>query len=231
MRDDRERLRAAYAERQRRFAHTDKYSLFNRANLFTWQQRQRRVLDALQRVDLHPIEDKRILEVGCGGGGVLNEYLAYGAEPSRLFGIDLLADRVKRAHRRLAHLPIAVADGQQLPFRSGVFDLVVQYTAFSSILDAGIKQRVAHEMQRVLHKSGGAILWYDFWLNPTNKQTQGIRLDEIRQLFIGYTLHAERITLAPPITRRLVRLSWLLCAALENLRILNSHYLVIITHP
>jgi len=93
-------------------------------------------------------------------------------------------------------------------------------------------------MQRVL-KPGGMILSYDFRLNPINPQTRGtsyfsIRPAEIKQLFpnCGYEFH--RITLAPPIARRLVPISWGLCLFLESLKIFNSvpfgdtHYLVAI---
>ena len=45
-----------------------------------------------------------------------------------------------------------------------------------------------------------------FWLNPTNPQTRGVRPAEIRQLFPGCSFKFERITLAPPITRRLARI-------------------------
>ena len=42
---------------------------------------------------------------------------------------------------------------------------------------------MAEEMVRVLRKPDGLIVWYDFWLNPTNKQTRGIRPTEIKKLF------------------------------------------------
>jgi hypothetical protein len=75
------------------------------------------------------------------------------------------------------------------------------------------------------------ILWYDFWLNPTNKQTRGIRPPEIRRLFPGCGFEFHRITLAPPLARRIVPISWLLAALLEKLKLLNTHYLVAIQHP
>ena len=78
---------------------------------------------------------------------------------------------------------------------------------------------------RVLTRTG-MIVWYDFWLNPTNPQTRGIRLGEIRRLFPDCRLDVRCVTLAPPIARRVVPLSWTLALVLENLRALNSHYLV-----
>ena len=86
---------------------------------------------------------------------------------------------------------------------------------------------MASEMLRVL-RIGGAILWFDFWLNPTNPQTGGIRPKEIRTLFPYCTYIFRKITLAPPIARRIVPFSWPLAQFLESFGIFNSHYLVLI---
>jgi SAM-dependent methyltransferase len=195
--------------------------------LFTVQQRQRAVLKLLRRHGFNPLRNRRILEIGCDRGGILLEYLGYGATAKCLHGTDLLLDRVLSAHARLPQLPLTCADGQNLPYRSSIFDLVLQYTVFSSILDDEIKANMAREMLRVV-KTGGLILWYDFWLNPANKQTRGIRQAEIRRLFPECRFEFHCITLAPPLARRLAPISWLLAYGLERLRVLNTHYLVAI---
>ncbi len=225
---DLDRLRLEYEDRARRFAASDTYSLFNPANLFTVQQRQRAVLKMLRRQGLYPLAEQFILELGCGRGGVLLEYLSYGAAPGRLYGTDLLPDRVSAAHQNLPQVALTVADGQQLPYADGQFDLVVQYTVFTSVLDDGVKANLARDMLRVLRKPAGLILWYDFWLNPTNPQTRGIRPAEVRRLFPNCRCDFQRITLAPPITRRLIKMSWLACYLLEKVRAFNSHYLAAI---
>jgi SAM-dependent methyltransferase len=224
---DLHRLRQEYAGRQQRLAGSDLYSPFNVANLFILQQRQRAALALLHRLGQAPLAAKHILEVGCGRGGVLLEYLGYGAAPGCLHGCDLLPDRLQEARRCLPHLPLACADGQNLPYPDGAFDLELQYTAFSSVLDGQVKANLAGEMLRTL-KPGGCILWYDFWLNPTNPQTQGIRPAEIRRLFPGCRYTFRKITLAPPLARRLVPLSWGLALFLESLGIFNTHYLAAI---
>jgi hypothetical protein len=86
---------------------------------------------------------------------------------------------------------------------------------------------MASEMRRLL-KPTGHIIWYDFWLNPTNPQTRGIRQPEIRQLFPDCAIAFSRVTLAPPIARRLVPVSWIAAAALERLALLNTHFLALI---
>ena len=219
------RIQDEYAHRDQRLAQYDPYSLFNSSSLFIYQQLQRNILSILAHHNLKALRDLRILELGCGRGGILLEYLAYGAQPNWLHGCDLILERVYMAHHILPHLPVICADGQHLPYASASFDLALQYTVFTSILDMQTKRNLAQEMLRVL-KPGGLILWYDFWLNPSNPQTRGIRPAEIRSLFAGCRFTFKRITLAPPVARRLVPFSWLLCAFLEKLKIFNTHYLV-----
>ncbi len=223
--DDLARLRREYAARERRMAGSDRYSIFNPAHLFMIQQRQRIALQLLRQLGFDHLNEKRILEVGCGQGGVLLEYLAYGPSPSHLHGTDLLPNRLEEVRRRLPHLPLTCADGQHLPYATRAFDLVLQYTVFSSLLDQKSKANLASEMLRVL-KPGGLILWYDFWLNPTNSRTRGIRLREIKALFPGCSYYVRRVTLAPPIARRVVPLSWLAGYLLEAMPFLRTHNLV-----
>ena len=223
--DDILRLRNEYEDRERRFAERDMYSIFNTANLFTIQQRQRVVLNVLKKHGLLELKNLQILEVGCGGGGVMAEYLGFGASSCNLYGVDLLSDRLIKAKNWLAGVNLVNADGQSLPFPPQSFDLVVQYTALSSILDPQIRRNICADMKRVV-KSGGLLLSYDFWLNPTNPQTRGIHPGEIQRLFPGCRFAFHRITLAPPMARRLVPISWLLSTFLEKLTVFNSHYLV-----
>lgn len=224
--NDLDRLRHEYARRRASSFDRETYSVFNKANIFILQQRQLALLSLLRQQKKSP-QGNAILEIGCGRGGVLIEYLGYGTDASSLYGIDLLHDRLVDARRRIQDLTLACADGQSLPFAHHQFDIVLQYTAFSSILDSAIKRNMAQEMLRVV-KPDGLIIWYDFWLNPTNPQTRGIRKPEIYSLFPGCDFEFKKITLAPPIARRLVPVSWILALLLEKLTILNTHYLVAI---
>lgn len=197
------------------------------AQLFRAHERYRKTLLLLKKGGCHPLSDLRILDVGCGDGNMLRQFLQWGGMPENLSGIELRQEPVKYALDLNPNFDIRCASATQLPWPDSSFDLVCQHTVFSSILDWEMKQTIASEMLRVL-KSNGTILWYDFWLNPTNPQTHGIRPGEIKHLFPNCKFDFQRITLAPPIARRLVPLSWLLCAFLEKLKIFNTHYLVAI---
>lgn len=226
--NDLDRMRNEYEYRKHRFADKDTYSWFNRANLFMLQQRERNILSALAQNGITDLSTLSILEMGCGAGGVLTEFLNFGASPKNFYGVDLLEDRLVFAKQKLPASHFVNADGQRIPLPSQSFDIVMQYTAFSSVLDETIKREIAKDMLRVV-KPNGIILWYDFWLNPTNPHTRGIRPKEIRALFPNCKIELRKITLAPPIARRVVPISWGLALFLESFKIFNSHYFGIIS--
>jgi len=176
-----------------------------------------------------PLRGREVLDVGCGRGQWLADFESWGAEQRGLRGIELDEGRASLAKRRLHDADIRVGDASRLPWSDASFDIVVQSMAFTSILLADMKRDIAREMVRVL-KRDGMILWYDFfWNNPKNPNVKGIRAREIRELFPGCDVRLKRITLAPPIARRLVPFTWVGCLLLEKMRFLYTHYLGTIT--
>lgn len=224
---DLERLKTEYKNRYIRLQERNVYSSLNIAHLFMIQQRQRAAVDLLHKAGVRSLAQMHILEVGCGQGDGLQELTFHRTAAQQMYGAELLSDRLIIARRRFPGMNLVIADGQNLPYASGQFDLVFQYTVFSSILDDRVKSNISKEMLRVV-KLGGLIVWYDFWLNPTNPQTKGIRKMEIKRLFPNCEFTFRRITLAPPISRMLVPFSWGLSVLLEKLTFLNTHYLVAI---
>jgi SAM-dependent methyltransferase len=219
------RIRAAYARRGGAW----RYDWGNPAYVFTMYDLERRMLAALRRAGLWPLGTKRILDVGCGTGYWLQRLISWGAASQYAAGIDLLRDRVRRA-ARLCPRQIGLSCGSALalPFRSASFDLELQFMVFSSILDADLRRCVADEMVRVL-TGDGAILWYDFCVpNPRNPDIRPIGLAEVRRLFPGCSVELNRVTLALPVTRLVAPVSWALCALLNLVPLLRTHYLGVI---
>lgn len=225
-----DRVRDAYARRAERGA-DERYALTDGANLYLFQRRERAVLDLLRDHQLLPLDRARIMDVGCGNGAVLRDFVRWGAAPHLCAGIDLLEDRVAAA-RELSPQGFDVRCGSAdaLPWDDRAFDIAVQFTLLSSVLDAATRQRIANESIRVL-RPGGVLLYYDFIWNPGNRDTRGLRLDELRALYAGCAIDAHRVTLAPPISRRVARLSWTAARTIEAMPFLRSHYLAVITKP
>jgi ubiquinone/menaquinone biosynthesis C-methylase UbiE len=225
--DERARLAAEY-ERREREVPPDFYSLARPANLFFRHGQERALLRGLRVGGMLPLAGKRILEVGCGEGQWFATFESFSATRDHLAGIDLDGARADACRSRFPGADVRQGDAAALPWGDSAFDIVFQSTLFTSILKASFRDRVAAEMQRVL-RPGGAILWYDFvYDNPANPNVRGIRRAELRRLFPRCTIAAWRVTLAPPLARRLVSLSWTLAALLESIRALNTHDLAVI---
>ena len=180
----------------------------------------------LRRHHVVPLDRTRILEIGCGTGYWLREFVQWGARPENVVGIDLLQDRIVEA-RRLCAAAIHIDNGQaaELPFADGTFDLVFQSTVFTSILNPVLRRQVAFEMLRVV-KRDGLMAWYDFHAdNPRNPDVRGVKKREIHQLFPACDIDLRRITVAPPLLRLLAPYSWLGCYLLGQCSWACTHYL------
>ncbi|MCX7993325.1 MAG: class I SAM-dependent methyltransferase [Fimbriimonadales bacterium] len=223
---EQERLRAIYAEREA--LKKSLYDPLSPGAFFLSVSRDRRVLAMLREFlgarALHQLE---ILDVGCGDGNMLRRLVLWGASPDKLCGVDLLESRIERARQLSPNIQFLVGDAGDLPFPNSSWDLALMFTVVSSILDDALQRQVASETLRVL-RPGGAILWYDFWLNPTNSDTRGIPLRQIHSLFPNCRYRLRRTTLAPPVARRLAQISWPLCWVLESLPMLCTHYIGLI---
>jgi ubiquinone/menaquinone biosynthesis C-methylase UbiE len=220
-----DRIRAAYTRR-----HTDsRYSQFNPGHLFTIQQLERQIIRSLKKHRFASLDKRRILEVGCGTGFWLREFIQWGTRPENIFGIDLLHDRVAEAKQLCPKgMRLQCGTATRLPFPDSNFDLVLQATVFTSILDSPMKQRIAAEMLRVV-KEDGLILWYDYHINnPWNSDVKGIKKREIRELFLDCQIELKRITLVPPLVRSLAPYFWIACYCLEKIPWLCTHYLGVI---
>lgn len=193
--------------------------------LFMAQGRARAMLALLGKHRSPRLASCKILEVGCGSGFWLREFVQWGAEPSSVFGIDLIEGLVAEAKRK-SHPAISISCGnaESMSFSDASFDIVVQSTVFTSVLDSRMRRKLAAEMLRVL-KPEGIILWYDFRVdNPRNPDVRGVGKNEIHELFAGCRVDLRAATLAPPLTRFLAPYSVLACEILERVPLLCTHY-------
>jgi SAM-dependent methyltransferase len=154
----------------------------------------------LQLVDFDGYSGRRVLEVGCGAGVDLARFARGGADVT---GVDIASSAIDLARANFAHQRLDgqfhVANGEQLMFPDGSFDLVyahgvVQYTSEP--------RRLVEECRRVLVPGGSAIFQvYNrvSWLNALSKLMKvGLEHDdapvllklsigEFRQLLAGFS--------------------------------------------
>jgi ubiquinone/menaquinone biosynthesis C-methylase UbiE len=224
-----DRIRAEYARRARDPHLEGRYSPFRPDVQLALQMRERATLEVLRRAGFEPLAGLDILDMGCGEGQVLLDLLRWGADAEHLHGCDLLPGRLAAARRRLpAATALAVANGGALPYPAARFDLVLQFTVFTSVLDATLRQEIAAEMWRVL-RPGGAVLWYDFRFQGRNPAVSAIHPRQVRALFPRGRFISRRVTLAPPLARPLARWSRPAAELLACIPWLRSHDLILIS--
>lgn len=222
----------AVAARYARRAAGDRY----RADRPEVQQMLREREAALRRLFLaqgwHGLDDKRVLEVGCGSGGNLQRLMAMGFRAENLAGIELLPDRFEAARASLpAGVHLIEGDACAVDWPPDSVDAVLVATVFSSLLDDAFQQRLARTLWRWV-KPGGGVIWYDFTLdNPRNPDVRGVPLGRLRTLFPRGRIRHERLTLAPPLARLACRLHPRLYGVFNAWPLLRTHVLAWVDKP
>jgi SAM-dependent methyltransferase len=230
--DEAAAVQVRYARRQ---GDERRYSLLNPAVLRATQERQRAIADLLVKIGWRDVAEVRLLEIGCGTGMNLVEFLRMGFRPEHLQGIELLAQSVERARRVLPpsvgilHGDASVVNPSSIPAMSQ--DIVYQATVFSSLLDSGFQDRLAKVMWNWV-RPGGGVLWYDFTVNNArNPDVRGVPVARIRQLFPEGVMRVQRVTLAPPLARMACRVHGALYSVLNTCVWARTHVLVWIAKP
>lgn len=173
------------------------------------------------------LEDKKILEIGCGRGKILQQFITFGAEPENLYGIDLVDFEIEIARRLLPKSHIEFGNAEKLPYGDAFFDIVMQFVTFSSIHSKEMHKNIAREMLRVLKKDG-FIIWWDFKQISKAAIARSIDLREIKEIFPHCRFEVTTMGLDGRILSKLINRFWLLCEILAKIRMLNSHYLIYI---
>ena len=218
------RIRAEYRRRGQELA-SDFYGWEHPVNLFLFTQTARACIRSLVREGMYPLNGRKVIDVGCGSGTWLLEFAQWGADPADLAGIDLDESRISRARTRLPMSDLQVGNAARQPWPNNTFDVVSQFTVFSSILSKSLRERIAAELLRVV-KPGGILLWYDLRMrNPANSNVRPMEAAEIRSLFPDCSVRLSPVTLAPPLARAIIPYSWTAGLALECIPLLRTHYL------
>jgi SAM-dependent methyltransferase len=167
--------RAIKAHADQRFRSEYDYALFE-------YYRSAKVIAFLERAGV--AIRGRVLDAGCGGGGMP---LSLAEEAREVVGIDPI-DRFGDAGVRLArergvrNLRFALADGMALPFADGAFDLVLSHAVIEHVADAGLYLR---ECARVLAAGGRIYLSTAPYLSFAGAHLPRLKLQLPLHLIVG----------------------------------------------
>lgn len=212
-----ERILSEYKQRESVHLYKDLYGTYSPYSIYALARFDVLLGQALRNTKMLPLTGKRILDVGCGTGRQLLSFLMQGALPDDLYGIDLIPERIAEAKAKHPLIHLQVGSAEQLDYPDASFDLVTQFTVFSSILDEQMQASIAREMNRVT-KPGGLIVWYDLRRMGKSKALVGFPQPVVESLFPGfYTTYAKITRLRFGLSRRLIAHSWELVGLLERL--------------
>lgn len=221
-----DRIRQSY-KRRLDTSIMDLYNPLRPSVYMAMQEKDRALIRLINYAGILPLNNKRILEIGCGSGSNLLKFIELGCEPENLVGNELLEDRASLALSRLpAKTEIVIGDAAELALPEETFDIVMQSTVFSSLLDVTFQQKLATRMWSWT-KPGGGLLWYDFiYNNPKNPDVIGVPVKRIKSLFPLGTIKVWRLTLAPPINRLVTRIHPNMYNVFNIFPFLRTHVLV-----
>lgn len=184
--------------------------LFNPEVLFQILAQDDSFYSALRFIHPDP-ETTRVLDVGCGTGASLINFLRLGFLPRNLSGVDFQEQRICLAKTRLPAADFRCGDATRLDHAAGSFDLVFESTMFVHCVDESLSAKIAGEMLRVT-RPGGHILVIDWrYGKPGSDAHKAVTQKRISALFgVGdktIRLKAFPGELVPPAGRFLSR--WL----------------------
>jgi ubiquinone/menaquinone biosynthesis C-methylase UbiE len=167
---------------------------------------QKSIVEALRTL---PVERGwNVLDVGCGAGGSLVQFLSYGFTPNRLYGIDVDPERIRAGRERLPGVSFVCSDASSIGFESAFFDMVMESTLFIQLVDDDLARRVANEMVRVAKPLGYIVLidWRYSYRHPEYKAVSRKRIADLFAVGTKTRVHCRRRgALIPPMGRFLSR--------------------------
>ncbi len=117
------------------------------------------------------LENKRLLDLGCGTGNVSILGSRYS---SHVVGLDISVKALKRTKwrvdlRQIKSVHLVNGDALRLPFIDGAFDVVIAYDLYEHVCN---KDGLLEEMLRVTNKKGFLVLTTGNRLFPFDRHTQ-----------------------------------------------------------
>lgn len=198
----------------------------DKLNAYICKQREDKLKKFFEDMQIN-LSEYKIFDVGCGDGNVLRNFVENGALPQNCFGVDLIDSRIEKAKEMSPQMTFECGNAAKLNHNDAFFDMILQFTCFSSILDNELKAKIAGEMLRVL-KPQGYILWYDMSQKINKKNYRGISIQEMESMFINCDIKWYFITMHPLVAKMAMFLGHPILRIFENIKLWNINIFAVI---
>ncbi len=147
----------------------------------------------------------KVLDVGCGDGASLLNFIRLGFPPSNLTGLDIRVEEVRRGTKMFPNVTLVCGNAQKMQFPSESFDIVTETGMFTQMLDQELAAQITQEMVRVVKRHAFIILADWRYNKPWSMDYAGLSLRRIRELFhVSSATEIHRVwkgALVPPVGR------------------------------
>lgn len=131
------------------------------------------------------LSDKKLLDVGCGSGGMLSYFHSNGFDNKHLTGIDLSQGRIEKAKKTYPELRFLAQDAVSLNPEEK-YDVITTFDLLSHISTEAEILKILGNLKGLLQKDG-TFLWYDIFSkdhydSPANADSWGFSAEQMKDL-------------------------------------------------
>jgi len=132
------------------------------------------------------LKTSKLLDVGCGSGGMIEYFVSKGFLPAHCYGVDLSVSRISAAKKLLPGANFVTGNALNQHFTNVSFDLITSFDLYSHITSEKEILEGLINVNRSLSENG-IFIWYDIYSKdhynaPKNSESWGFNKQQMIQL-------------------------------------------------
>lgn len=114
------------------------------------------------------IENKKVLDFGCGNGRSILDFLKVGIKPENIVGIDALPEYIQFGKNMLSEKISLICDGE-IKLEENFFDLVHMFSV-DQYIEPKERSKIFHQLESVTKKGGYIFIGSNYWGGGINNK-------------------------------------------------------------